>query len=97
MVHSIEQHVDFVADLLLELRERGASTVEPTPEAESDWVQHVNDVAGQTLFLKTASWYMGANVPGKPRVFMPYVGGVPTYRAICDKVAANGYEGMVIG
>ena len=96
MVRSIEQHVDFVGDLLVELRERGASTVEPTPEAEADWVRHVNDVAGQTLFLRTASWYMGANVPGKPRVFMPYVGGVPAYREICDKVAATDYDGLVI-
>jgi cyclohexanone monooxygenase len=96
MVHSIEQHVDFVTDLLLELRARGASTVEPTAAAEAEWVQHVNDVAGQTLFLRTASWYMGANVPGKPRVFMPYVAGVPTYREICAKVAVNGYAGMVI-
>jgi cyclohexanone monooxygenase len=96
MVRSIEQHVEFVADLLVALRERGASTVEPTPAAEADWVRHVNDVAGQTLMLRTASWYMGANVPGKPRVFMPYVGGVPAYREICDKVAANGYDGLVI-
>jgi cyclohexanone monooxygenase len=86
----------WAAGLLLELRARGATTVEPTPQAAADWVRHVNDVAGSTLLLRASSWYMGANIPGKPRVFMPYVGGVPAYREICDKVAANGYEGMVI-
>jgi cation diffusion facilitator CzcD-associated flavoprotein CzcO len=96
MVHSLEQHVDFITDLLVALRERGARTVEPTREAESGWVEHVNEVAAPTLFMRTASWYMGANVPGKPRVFMPYVGGVPTYREICNKVAAEDYDGMAI-
>jgi cyclohexanone monooxygenase len=96
MVHSIEQHVQFVGDLLVALRDRGASTVEPTAEAEAQWVEHVNEVAGMTLLPKAASWYMGANVPGKPRVFMPYVGGVPAYREICDEVASNQYEGLLI-
>jgi cyclohexanone monooxygenase len=59
-------------------------------------VEHVNEVAGMTLLPKAASWYMGANVPGKPRVFMPYVGGVPAYREICDEVASNQYEGLLI-
>ena len=97
MVRSIEQHVEFVADLLVALRERGASTVEPTPVAEADWVKHVNDVAGQTLMLRTASWYMGANIPGKPRVFTSYLAGCGTYRARCDAVASAGYEGFALG
>ena len=88
--------MDFITDLLVALRDRGARTVEPTHDAEAGWVQHVNEVAAPTLFMRTASWYMGANVPGKPRVFMPYVGGVPTYREICTKVAAEDYQGMAI-
>ena len=62
--------------------------------AEDAWVAHGNEVAHRTLYPKAASWYMGANVPGKPRVFMPYIGGVGTYRAKCEEVAANGYEGF---
>jgi cyclohexanone monooxygenase len=96
MVYSAEQHVDFITALLTALRSRTARTVEPTPEAEADWVKHVGEIAAQTVLLKTASWYMGANVPGKPRVFMPYVGGVPAYRETCDKIAADGYPGMLI-
>jgi cyclohexanone monooxygenase len=96
MVHSAEQHVDFIAGLLTSMRSRRARTVEPTPEAEAAWVRHVGEVAAQTVLLRTASWYMGANVPGKPRVFMPYVGGVPAYRETCDKIAADGYQGMLI-
>jgi cyclohexanone monooxygenase len=96
MVYSAEQHVDFIASLLTALRSRGARTVEPTYEAEAAWVRHVGATAAQTVLLKTASWYMGANVPGKPRVFMPYVGGVPAYRETCEKVAADGYQGLVI-
>ncbi|MFD5264802.1 flavin-containing monooxygenase [Streptomyces sp. NPDC058335] len=94
MVHSLEQHVQFIGSLLETARAREATTVEATADAESAWVQHVFDVASPTLFMKTASWYMGANVPGKPRVFMPYVAGVPAYRATCDKVVENDYEGF---
>ena len=70
--------------------------IEATAEAEDDWVDHVNEVGDTTLFPTANSWYMGANVPGKPRVFMPYVGGVGVYREICDEVAAKGYEGFTI-
>src|SRR4051794_39916350 len=80
MAVSIEQHVDWVSDALADLRARGVETIEPTPTAEHGWVQHVNDCAGITLYPTANSWYMGANVPGKPRVFLPYVGGVDTYR-----------------
>jgi cyclohexanone monooxygenase len=97
VVMSIEQHVEWIAACLRRLREQGAGTIEATREAEDKWVAHVNEVANTTLFPKANSWYMGANIPGKPRVFMPYVGGVGVYREICDKVAANGYEGFSIG
>ncbi|MGJ3507977.1 flavin-containing monooxygenase [Enemella sp. A6] len=96
VVVSIEQHVEFIADLLAHLREQGAEVVEATPEAETEWSDHVQQVAGYTLYPQTDSWLMGANIPGKPRVFLPYIGGVGNFRAKCDAVAANGYEGFRI-
>jgi cation diffusion facilitator CzcD-associated flavoprotein CzcO len=94
MVVSIEQHVDWLADCIAHLRERGLDVIEATPEAEAGWVDHVNEVAAATLYPEASSWYVGANVPGKPRVFMPYVGGCGRYRAECDEVAAQGYRGF---
>jgi cation diffusion facilitator CzcD-associated flavoprotein CzcO/acetyl esterase/lipase len=94
MVVSIEQHVDWIADTLATMRAEGWTTIEPTPVAEDGWNQHVDDCADITLFPKASSWYMGANVPGKPRVFLPYVGGVDTYRRTCDAVVEQGYLGF---
>ena len=94
MMVSIEQHVDWVADCLARLRSQGLDTIEPTATAEAGWVQHVNDCANITLFPTADSWYMGANVPGKPRVFLPYVGGVDAYRQACDDVVAGGDLGL---
>jgi cyclohexanone monooxygenase len=94
MIVSIEQHVDWIADCMEYLRERDLSCIEPTRDAEDRWVDHVNELASATLFPKADSWYMGANIPGKPRVFMPYLAGVGPYREICDGVAANGYDGF---
>jgi cyclohexanone monooxygenase len=94
MTTSIEQHVDFVRDLVVHMRAEGLNTVETTVAVEDAWVSHVNDLANRTLYPLANSWYLGANIPGKPRVFMPYVGGVGTYRTKCDEVAANGYEGF---
>ena len=96
MVPAIEQHVDWIAACIGALRERGEPCIEATADAEDAWVEHVNAVAGLTLFPTCNSWYLGANVPGKPRVFMPYL-GFPTYVARCDEVAAKGYEGFRIG
>lgn len=92
---SIEQHVEFVTRIISEVRERGAEAIEATQQAEDGWVAHAQEVAHSTLLPETATWYMGANIPGKPRVFMPYLGGVGNYRQHCDAVAANGYEGFV--
>ena len=72
----------------------GSTRIEATEEAEEAWVDHVREVAETTLFTRANSWYLGANIPGKPRVFMPYVGGFPPYREQCDEIAANGYEGF---
>ena len=94
MMVSIEQHVDWVADCLARLRADGLTTIEPTPQAEAGWMVHNNDCAAITLFPSAASWYMGANVPGKPRVFLPYVGGVDAYRKACDDVVARGDLGL---
>ena len=96
MVVSIEQHVDWITDCIAHLRRTGYHAVEATTEAEDAWVKHVAEVGAFTLFPQADSWYMGANVPGKPRVFMPYVGGVPEFRQKCDEVAANGYEGFTL-
>jgi len=96
MIASIEQHVDWIADCLVHLRKNGFATIEAEPGAEDEWVKHVNDVADLTLFPRANSWYVGANIPGKPRVFMPYVGGIGLYRQKCDDVAANGYTGFTV-
>ena len=96
MAVSIEQHVDWVVNCLDHLRTHGFDTIEPTEMAEAGWVQHVNDCGAITLYPTANSWYMGANVPGKPRVFLPYVGGVDVYRAACDEVAAKGYLGFTL-
>ena len=95
MILSCEQHVDWIVDCLAHMRAAGQAAIEPTDQAQTDWTMHVKDVADMTLYPKAASWYMGANIPGKPRVFMPYVGGVDRYKAKCDAVAAAGYEGFV--
>jgi cyclohexanone monooxygenase len=94
MILSIEQHVDFVTDCLVEMRRRGRTRIEATQEAEDSWVAHNDEVAQRTLYPSAGSWYMGANVPGKPRVFMPYIGGAGVYRQICEEVAAKGYDGF---
>ena len=94
MIVSIEQHVDWLTGCIAHLRARGLDTIEATREAEDNWVHHVNEVADRTLYPAANSWYMGANIPGKPRVFMPYIGGVGAYRETCDGIAARGYEGF---
>ncbi|WP_029117892.1 NAD(P)/FAD-dependent oxidoreductase [Mycobacterium sp. URHB0044] len=96
MIVSIEQHVDWITEAIEHVTVSGLDSIEATEDAETQWVQHVNDVANSTLIPKASSWYLGANVPGKPRIFMPYVGGVGTYRQICDDVAAKGYEGFAL-
>ncbi len=93
---SIEQHVEWISDFVGYLRERDIDVAEADPDAEAGWVAHVNEVADQTMFMLADSWYLGANIPGKPRVFMPYPGGVGAYRKKCDEVAANAYDGFVL-
>jgi cyclohexanone monooxygenase len=94
MLVSIEQHVDWIADCLTYMEEQGHTRIEADADAQAQWVEHVNEVANATLFPQGGSWYLGANVPGKPRVFMPYAGGVGPYREICDQITADGYRGF---
>ena len=98
MLVSIEQHVDWITECLSYLGANGKNVIEPTLEAEDSWVEHVNTVADGTMYTAPScnSWYLGANVPGKTRQFMPYVGGVGVYRQKCDEVVAKGYDGFVL-
>jgi len=97
MATSIEQHVEWVTDCLSHLRDRQMTRIEASEAAEEAWVARVNEEGDRTLYPEANSWYVGANVPGKPRVFMPFVGGVNTYRKLCDEIVANGYEGFETG
>jgi cyclohexanone monooxygenase len=96
MIVSIEQHVDWITDCISYMGERGLYTIEAEQAAEEKWVAHVNEVAYTTLYPQANSWYMGANIPGKVRIFMPYIGGVGRYRQICNDVASSGYEGFAM-
>jgi cation diffusion facilitator CzcD-associated flavoprotein CzcO len=97
MVLHAEVQVDWVIDLITAARDRGITEVEPRRDAARAWTDHVAEVAEGTLFPRAqSSWYLGANIEGKKRVFMPYVGGFGTYRNHCDDVAARGYAGLVL-
>ncbi len=94
---AIEQHVDWIAECLVHLREENMATIEATSDAQQDWARQVSEAAEQTLYPKVDSWYLGSNIPGKPRTFLPYVGGVGRYRKLCDEIARLGYAGFVVG
>ena len=95
---AIEQHVEWIADCIADMREAGMTTIEAKPEAQDQWVSHVNEVVGATLMTRANSWYMGANIAGKPRAFLPYLGpaGVGGYRKKCIEIAAKNYEGFAL-
>ena len=94
MILSIEYHVNMIAAIINKIRDEGFSSVNPDPEAQNAWVQHNNEVANKTLYPQAASWYMGANISDKAKVFMPYVGGVKQYREICTEVIAKNWRGF---
>ena len=96
MILAVEQHTDWIVDCLKYMQSRSLHRIEADTDAETKWVEHVNEVAHSTLYPLANSWYMGANIPGKPRVFMPYVAGVHNYKKRCDAVSANGYEGFTL-
>jgi cyclohexanone monooxygenase len=95
---SIEQHVEWIADCIDNMRKTGRTTIEATQESQDQWVSHVSEIVNTTLMPLANSWYMGANISGKPRGFLPYLGpeGVGGYRKKCDEVAAKGYEGFAL-
>jgi cation diffusion facilitator CzcD-associated flavoprotein CzcO len=93
---AIEDHVDFAAEAITYMRDRGLDVIEATLESEDKWVAEANEISSRTLLPGTDSWYMGANIPGKPRTCMLYLGGAPAYRAVCDDVVANGYAGFTL-
>ena len=94
VIVAIEQHVDWIARCLAHMQTRGVEVAAPTRVAEDAWVAHASEVAGKTLFASANSWYTGANIPGKPRVFLPYIGGLGTYTGLCEAVVADGYRGL---
>jgi cyclohexanone monooxygenase len=97
MIQSIEQHVDWIVDCMAHMRDVGVRTIDARVEDEDRWVEHVSEVAQVSLRSTCSSWYVGANIPGKPRVFMPYIGGFPVYVQRCNAVMDAGYAGFVLG
>jgi cation diffusion facilitator CzcD-associated flavoprotein CzcO len=94
---AIEQHADWISNCISHMRAKGLERIEARPEAVDKWVEEVNEVASRTLLpMAKHSWYLGANIPGKPRVFMPYAGGMVRYRQICEEVVARDYEGFAL-
>src|ERR1700675_795420 len=85
-----------MADCMAHMRDIGAATIEAVPHYEDEWVEHVNEVSKVSLRSTCSSWYVGANIPGRPRVFMPYIGGFPIYVQKCNEVMTNGFEGCVM-
>src|SRR5699024_5487803 len=96
MILTSEDHVDWIADAIRHLDERRLDTIEAEREAEEDWMRHCAQLAEQTLFPQANSWYVGANIPGKPRVFMLYSAGFGNYRKACQDVVDAGYKGFML-
>jgi cyclohexanone monooxygenase len=91
---AIEHHVDWISNCIEHMQRRGETRIEATKDAQDSWVEHVAEVAQASLFVQANSWYVGANIPGKPRVVAPYTGGQPMYRERCEAVENGGYEGF---
>ena len=94
MMTSIEQHVEWISDCISHMDDNNRSVIEANLDAENQWMDHVEEVVSDTLRYSCNSWYVGANIPGKKRIFLPYAGGLPKYTETCDKVAASGYAGF---
>ncbi len=94
MPTAVEQHVDWIADCLVHMRERDLTRIEANEDAQQQWTAHTAEVAGHTLYPRSNSWYFGSNSPGKPRQFGVYVGGFAAYRQRCEAIAKAGYEGF---
>ncbi|MBT3534281.1 MAG: NAD(P)/FAD-dependent oxidoreductase [Rhodospirillaceae bacterium] len=96
MILACEQHTDWIVDCLTHMKSHGMTRIQTDKAAEDGWVHHNNEIAEGTLYPLANSWYMGANIPGKPKIFMPYVGGFDRYKRTCDEIAAKGYEGFTL-
>jgi cyclohexanone monooxygenase/acetone monooxygenase len=96
MTTCLQQQTEWISDCIAAMRANGQTVIEPTKETEDHWVAHHDETANATLISKTDSWYVGSNVPGKPRRVLSYTGGVGTYRQKCDEVAASGYAGFAL-
>jgi cyclohexanone monooxygenase len=96
MIVGIEHHVQWISDCIEHLQQRGHRTIEATVAAQDRWVEHVNAAAHRTLLPMANSWFLGANIPGKPRVFMPYAAKIGVYRRECQEVADQGYAGFIL-
>jgi cation diffusion facilitator CzcD-associated flavoprotein CzcO len=96
MILAAEHHVEWIADAITHLDASGRTAIEAGTQAQDRWVEYCNELADQTLFPSANSWYLGANIPGKPRVFMPFIGGFGVYRRICAEITADGYRGFVL-
>jgi len=96
MTTCLQQQAEWINDCILYMRDQDRTVIEPTAEMEDAWVAHHNETADATLISKTTGWYLGSNVPGKPRCVLSYTGGVGTYRQKCDEVAAGGYQGFAM-
>ncbi len=94
MVLACEQHVEWISNLMQYARDKGVTTIEADSTAQETWAAHVTESANNTLYVQANSWYLGANVPGKPRVFLPYVNGFNIYEERCEDIARRGYEGF---
>ena len=93
----LTQQADWITDCITWMLENGKNTFEASKEKQDEWVQHHDELANATLLMRTQSWYTGANIEGKPRRLLSYIGGVGTYKQICEEIAQNGYEGFVVG
>ncbi|MBV1880600.1 MAG: NAD(P)/FAD-dependent oxidoreductase [Pseudomonadales bacterium] len=99
VIVAIEQHVEWISDCIKHMNENDHQSIEAVKSAEDNWVEHVNEVAKGTMYTAPScnSWYLGSNIPGKERIFLPYVAGARTYREKCEEIVANGYEGFAFG
>ena len=93
---AIEQHIEWISDFIQYTREHDIQAAEPAPHSETEWKTEVREAVEPTMFMLANSWYFGANIPGKPRVFTPYAGGMGTYRKKCSDIAEKGYEGFIL-
>ena len=94
MIPSVEQHVEWISECIRHMNSKDLKRIVADSTAENNWMEHVNDLAEKSLRSTCLSWYLGSNIPGKPRVFMPYIGGVPSYRKKCEDVVEEGYFGF---